>query len=114
MFETNLFMRADADDYVNKYLAEYSLKTLKKILKKPEIDGFIIDKGLEVEICTTENNEIKYGKTYMIKHFNKSCGTCSIIKNETLTESIEFASDVINGTEIAFDDIATQLVIKKQ
>ena len=36
------------------------------------------------------------------------------IKNETLTETIEFATDVINGTEIAFDDIATQLVIKKQ
>ncbi len=35
------------------------------------------------------------------------------IKNETLTETIEFASDVINGTEIAFDDIATQLIIKK-
>ncbi|WP_103864954.1 isoleucine--tRNA ligase [Aquimarina sp. I32.4] len=37
----------------------------------------------------------------------------SYIKNETLTETIEFASDVINGTEIAFDDIATQLIIKK-
>ena len=36
------------------------------------------------------------------------------IKNETLTESIEFSSNVINGNEIAFDDIATQLVIKKQ
>ncbi len=36
------------------------------------------------------------------------------IKNETLTETIEFATDVINGTEIAFDDIATQLVINKQ
>ncbi|MHA7056688.1 isoleucine--tRNA ligase [Aquimarina sp. M1] len=36
------------------------------------------------------------------------------IKNETLTETIEFATDVINGIEIAFDDIATQLVIKKQ
>ncbi len=35
------------------------------------------------------------------------------IKNETLTETIEFSSDVINGTEIAFDDIATQLIIKK-
>lgn len=35
------------------------------------------------------------------------------IKNETLTETIEFAKDVINGTEIAFDDIATQLIIKK-
>ena len=36
------------------------------------------------------------------------------IKNETLTDTIEFATDVINGAEIAFDDIATQLIIKKQ
>jgi len=36
------------------------------------------------------------------------------IKNETLTETIEFSTDVINGTEIAFDDIVTQLLIKKQ
>ena len=38
----------------------------------------------------------------------------SYIKNETLTESIEFLSDIINGTKIAFDDITTQLIIKKQ
>ncbi len=36
------------------------------------------------------------------------------IKNETLTETIEFATSIKNGTEIVFDDIATQLVIKKQ
>jgi len=37
----------------------------------------------------------------------------SYIKTETLTETIEFSSDIINGTEIAFDDIATQMIIKK-
>ncbi|GAA4116597.1 isoleucine--tRNA ligase [Aquimarina addita] len=36
------------------------------------------------------------------------------IKNETLTETIDFAKNIINGTEIAFDDIATQLIINKQ
>ncbi|WP_281988922.1 isoleucine--tRNA ligase [Aquimarina aggregata] len=65
------------------------------------------DSGFEVTdkigIVFQENNTIKEAistnETY--------------IKNETLTETIEFAADVINGTEIAFDDIATQLVIKK-
>ncbi|RFN60463.1 isoleucine--tRNA ligase [Marixanthomonas ophiurae] len=35
------------------------------------------------------------------------------IKEETLTEVLQFNNDVSNGTEIAFDDIATQIKIKK-
>ena len=35
------------------------------------------------------------------------------IKEETLTEILQFDNDVSNGTEIAFDDIATQIEIKK-
>ncbi|MBL4663820.1 MAG: class I tRNA ligase family protein, partial [Flavobacteriaceae bacterium] len=35
------------------------------------------------------------------------------IKQETLTEVLEFEAEVENGTEIAFDDIATKLSIKK-
>jgi isoleucyl-tRNA synthetase len=35
------------------------------------------------------------------------------IKEETLTEELEFESNVEDGTEIAFDDITTQLQIKK-
>ncbi len=35
------------------------------------------------------------------------------IKTETLTESIDFVSNITNGTPIAFDDIETQLIIKK-
>lgn len=35
------------------------------------------------------------------------------IKQETLTEVLEFEAEVKNGTEIAFDDIATKLSIKK-
>ncbi len=65
------------------------------------------DSGLEVtdkiEIVFQENEEIQ----------EAIASNENYIKNETLTETIEFASDVINGTEIAFDDIATQLIIKK-
>ncbi|NNM22981.1 MAG: isoleucine--tRNA ligase [Flavobacteriaceae bacterium] len=35
------------------------------------------------------------------------------IKQETLTEVLQFEAEVGNGTEIAFDDIATKLSIKK-
>ncbi|MDH7446156.1 isoleucine--tRNA ligase [Aquimarina sp. 2201CG14-23] len=66
------------------------------------------DSGLEVtdriEIVIKENKSIQ----------EAVATNEAYIKNETLTETIEFATDVINGTEIAFDDIATQLVIKKQ
>lgn len=35
------------------------------------------------------------------------------IKQETLTEVLQFESEVVNGTEIAFDDVVTRLQIKK-
>ncbi|MCW8980960.1 MAG: DUF5915 domain-containing protein, partial [Altibacter sp.] len=35
------------------------------------------------------------------------------IKQETLTEVLQFEDEISNGTEIAFDDIATRLRIKK-
>ncbi|MBQ4801664.1 isoleucine--tRNA ligase [Aquimarina sp. MMG015] len=66
------------------------------------------DSGLEVtdriEVVIKENKSIQ----------EAVATNEAYIKNETLTDTIEFATDVINGTEIAFDDIATQLVIKKQ
>ncbi len=65
------------------------------------------DSGLEV----TDKIEIVFQENATIQEAVTTNET--YIKNETLTETIEFASDVINGTEIAFDDIATQLIIKK-
>ncbi|MDY8135235.1 isoleucine--tRNA ligase [Aquimarina sp. 2201CG5-10] len=65
------------------------------------------DSGLEV----TDKIEIVFEENKTIKEAVATNET--YIKNETLTETIEFATDVINGTEIAFDDIATQLIIKK-
>lgn len=65
------------------------------------------DSGLEV----TDKIKIVFQENEAIKEAIAT--NENYIKNETLTETIEFASDVINGTEIAFDDIATQLIIKK-
>jgi isoleucyl-tRNA synthetase len=65
------------------------------------------DSGLEV----TDKIKIVFQKNEAIQEAIAT--NENYIKNETLTETIEFASDVINGTEIAFDDIAIQLIIKK-
>ena len=35
------------------------------------------------------------------------------IKSETLTESLVFEDQIINGTEIEFDDIKTRILISK-
>ncbi|WP_299221547.1 isoleucine--tRNA ligase [uncultured Aquimarina sp.] len=90
--------------------------TITPVLKKEGIARELVnriqnirkDSGLEVtdriEIVIKENKSIQ----------EAVATNEAYIKNETLTETIEFATDVINGTEIAFDDIATQLVIKKQ
>ncbi len=65
------------------------------------------DSGFEV----TDKIQIVFQKNETVQEAVATNET--YIKNETLTETIEFAKDIINGTEIAFDDIATQLIIKK-
>lgn len=65
------------------------------------------DSGFEVtdrvEITIQNNNNLEAAVVQNIAY----------IKQETLTEILEFEAEVINGTEIAFDDIATKLSIKK-
>jgi len=65
------------------------------------------DSGFEVtdrvEITIQNNNNLEAAVAQNIAY----------IKQETLTEVLEFEAEVKNGTEIAFDDIATKLSIKK-
>lgn len=65
------------------------------------------DSGFEVtdrvEITIQNNNNLETAVAQNIAY----------IKQETLTEVLEFEAEVKNGTEIAFDDIATKLSIKK-
>ena len=65
------------------------------------------DSGFEVtdrvEITIQEHNHLKAAVAQNLAY----------IKQETLTEVLEFEANVENGTEIAFDDIATKLSIKK-
>ncbi len=66
------------------------------------------DSGLSV----TDKIEITFEDNKIIKEAVSVNET--YIKNETLTETIVFATEIIDGTAIIFDDIETQLVIKKQ
>ncbi|MEM7187072.1 MAG: DUF5915 domain-containing protein, partial [Bacteroidota bacterium] len=65
------------------------------------------DSGFEVtdrvEVTLQDNENLKTAVTQNIAY----------IKQETLTEVLEFEAEVENGMEIAFDDIATKLSIKK-
>jgi isoleucyl-tRNA synthetase len=65
------------------------------------------DSGFEVtdrvEVTIQNNNNLKAAVAQNIAY----------IKQETLTEVLEFEANVENGIEIAFDDIATKLSIKK-
>jgi len=65
------------------------------------------DSGFEVtdrvEVTIQDNNNLQAAVAQNIAY----------IKQETLTEVLEFEANVENGIEIAFDDIATKLSIKK-
>ena len=65
------------------------------------------DSGFEVtdrvEVTIQNNNNLEAAVVQNIAY----------IKQETLTEVLEFEAEVKNGTEIAFDNIATKLSIKK-
>ncbi|MEL6488828.1 MAG: hypothetical protein AAFQ95_02605 [Cyanobacteria bacterium J06621_3] len=87
-FETDLFMRVDADDYINTQLAEYSLSTFRRLSENSLVDGYKIKKGLAVEVSINQNHEIKYGSTYLMKDFDRACGSCHILKKATLAKYI--------------------------
>jgi len=65
------------------------------------------DSGFEVtdrvEVTIQENEYLKTAVAQNIAY----------IKQETLTEVLEFEAEVENGMEIAFDNIATKMSIKK-
>ena len=65
------------------------------------------DSGLEVtdrvEVTIEENETLKAAIQDNLEY----------IKRETLTEVLQFEGQLVNGMEIAFDDIITKLSIKK-
>ncbi|HAV53407.1 MAG TPA: hypothetical protein DCX41_00520, partial [Aequorivita sp.] len=65
------------------------------------------DSGFEVtdriEVALEENEKLTDAVTQNLKY----------IKEETLTEVLQFQPKIEEGTEIAFDDIETRISIKK-
>ena len=89
------YMLADADDYVESRLAERSFKALNDVFGKKEIDGYLIDKGLQVEVAISADNKLNYSNAYLVKKFHTTCGTCRVFKQENLTKKIlEVDSDI--------------------
>ena len=87
-FQPSLYMLADADDYVDTRIAEYSLKSLNKKFGDERIDGYLIDKGLQVEVSIPLEEKLNYQNAYLVKKFNASCGTCRIFKEKSLSDKL--------------------------
>lgn len=88
LFGPSLYMLADADDYVDTQLAAHSIKALNGVLGNKEIDGYLVDKGFQVEVSISPNEKLEYQNAYLAKHFNVSCGTCRIFKQDSLSQKL--------------------------
>lgn len=87
-FKPSLYMLADADDYVDTRIADYSLQSLKGQFGDNLVDGYLISKGLQVEVSVPTEGELTYQNAYLVRKFNASCGTCRIFKAESLNHKL--------------------------
>ncbi|QNJ97379.1 isoleucine--tRNA ligase [Constantimarinum furrinae] len=86
------------DDLKNEGIARELVNRIQNIRK---------DSGFEV----TDRVEVTIQKEAQLE--DAVAQNIAYIKQETLTEVLQFEEDLSNGTEISFDDIATRLHIKK-
>ena len=111
-FSPDLIMRVDADDYVNVNLAKYSYETLVELSDKQAIDGYLIDKGAQIEMSASPDNKIIYGKTFLVKKFNSSCGTCRVFRKEALYKKIsDMHPDILEKTDDWFSGVRGNCLI---
>ena len=76
----------DADDYVNITLAR---NLIWRSRFSRGIDGYMVKKGLHVNLRITSEYAIKYEAAYQIKGFDQSCGSCRIFKAEALVRKLK-------------------------
>ncbi len=81
-----LIMPMDADDYINVTLAK-SLIWRSRFSRG--IDGYLVKKGLHVNLRITPEYAIKYEAAYQIKGFDQSCGSCRIFKAGSLVQKLK-------------------------
>ncbi|MEO1295403.1 MAG: hypothetical protein AAFW75_06300 [Cyanobacteria bacterium J06636_16] len=88
-----LIMPMDADDYINVTLAK-NLTWRSRFDRG--IDGYLVKKGLHVNLRITPEYAIKYEAAYQIKGFDQSCGSCRIFKADKLVQRLKsIAPDII-------------------
>ena len=80
-----LVMPMDADDYVNINLAKSLI--WKNHFNKLS-DGYMIKKGLHINLEVTPQYSIEYEAAYQIRNFDHSCGSCRIFKSRSLMKRL--------------------------
>lgn len=81
-----LIMPMDADDYVNVKLAS---KLANKGKFNKEVDGYILKKGLHIKLQISADYSVNYEAAYLVKEFDRTCGSCRVFKTDALMKSIK-------------------------
>ncbi|KAI9132430.1 hypothetical protein [Acaryochloris sp. CCMEE 5410] len=81
-----LIMPIDADDYVNIRLAR---KLVNKGQFNKNLDGYILKKGLHVNLEIAPDYSVDYEAAYVVREFDRTCGSCRVFKTDALIKSIE-------------------------
>jgi hypothetical protein len=84
-FDPSLIMLMDADDYVNCNLAQ-SLIGFNPFSFK--LDGYLITKGVHVALKINEDYSVNYIESYLVKDFDKTCGSCRVFRTNSLLEKL--------------------------
>lgn len=87
ILDPKFIMLMDADDYVNINLASSLINKYES--QKTNVDGYLIKKGIHVDLEINPDYTIHYKNAYLVQKFNQSCGTCRIFKTESLIQKIQ-------------------------
>lgn len=85
----DLIMPMDADDYVNVKLASKLVKKDKFNRFNSNRDGYILKKGLHVNLQIAADYSVNYEVAYLVEEFDRTCGSCRVFKTDALMKSIE-------------------------
>jgi|GEM_PF-5046872 hypothetical protein len=86
-FDPGLIMLMDADDYVNCNLAQ-SLIGFNPFSFK--LDGYLITKGIHVALEVNKDYSVNYIESYLVKDFDKTCGSCRVFRSNSLLEKLRY------------------------
>jgi hypothetical protein len=98
-FNPRFIMPMDADDYVHINLSSH----VREIAHQANalIDGFILRRGVHVQMRIASKRKIIYDHAYEVFDFNRTCGSCRIFNAKKLSSTI---SSRISGVDAKFSD----------